>query len=172
MLKIIKKLIREFKHLSKKSSKPVNTTSSLKDSTVANLTEDDRLILANNIEESLASVLTSIFESNMVRYVRMSDIVKLYGISEEGSQTFSKEIIDFESKGWERQYKIYKMSQIMQYTKNNEKPDGQKCCQFDQGLECNGPHQTPVVFTCIHVSRPEQDGEQGQGQGEIEGQVA
>ena len=55
----------------------------------------------------------------MVRYVRMSDIVKLYGISDDGAKTFSKEIIDFESKGWEKQYKIYKMSQIMQYNKNN-----------------------------------------------------
>jgi len=125
MLKKIKRLIQEFKHLSKKNSKQVSkqvdTESSLKDSTISNLTADDKHILANNIEESLATVLTSIFESNMVRYVRMSDIVKLYGISDDGAKTFSKEIIDFESKGWEKQYKIYKMSQIMQYKNNNNK---------------------------------------------------
>ncbi len=60
---------------------------------------------------------------------------------------------------------------ITEEFQNHEEPHHQEGCQFHDGFEGNGRHQTLVALTGIQVTGTEEDGEEGQQQGHHKGGI-
>ena len=107
MLKKIKQWILGSQNSSEASS-------TLNADTFTELTDLDRQVLKTDLTESLNTILASVYETNMVRYVNLRDVVRLYGLSEAGSKTFDEDVIDFTSNGWKSMYEHIKYKQILE----------------------------------------------------------